>query len=324
MVIFEERNLAEDDPVLWQPDGFDIIFCRNVIMYFTPSQAQALIARLVRALAPGGFLFLGSAETLRGLSQEFHLRHTHGTFYYQRKSATEQTRTEIAPTPRMEDPLPFGRPPGCRSGDVRLVGRSDRNRLEAYSEARATRVRFRGPGLVTAGTPPAGLPWNLNLALDLLRKERFAEALECVSALPPESTQDPDVLLLRAVLQTHGGQLAEARKSCSDLLALDELNAGAQYLLALCCEEAGDRQGAIDHDQASAYLDPGFAMPHLHAGLLARRSGDREAARRELGQALVLLRREEASKVLLFGGGFSREGLLELCRAQLVSSGGVP
>jgi len=40
-------------------------------------------------LSPGGFLFLGHAETLRGLSRDFHLHHTHGTFYYRRKEAHE-------------------------------------------------------------------------------------------------------------------------------------------------------------------------------------------------------------------------------------------
>jgi chemotaxis protein methyltransferase CheR len=108
------------------------------------------------------------------------------------------------------------------------------------------------------------------------------------------------------------------------LLELDELSAGAHYLLALCREGAGDRAAASHHDQVAAYLDPGFAMPRLHLGLLARRGGDREAARNELGQALVLLQREDASRVLLFGGGFSRDALIALCRAELIRCGGEP
>ena len=78
-VTFEERNLAEDDAELWSPGAYDLVFCRNVLMYFTPQGAQAVAARIARALAPGGYLFLGHAETLRGLSQAFHLRHTHGS-----------------------------------------------------------------------------------------------------------------------------------------------------------------------------------------------------------------------------------------------------
>jgi chemotaxis protein methyltransferase CheR len=164
----------------------------------------------------------------------------------------------------------------------------------------------------------------LQLALELLQQERFSDALELMGRLPVESAKDPDVLLLRAALLTHSGRLADAEHASSLLLARDELNTGAHYLLALCRESAGDTQGALDHDQAAIYLDPEFAMPHLHLGLMARRASDWENARRELAQALLLLQREEVSRLLLFGGGFGREALIALCRAELQTAGGAP
>ena len=102
------------------------------------------------------------------------------------------------------------------------------------------------------------------------------------------------------------------------------MNAGAHYLLALCREGAGDSSAAAERDQVATYLDPAFAMPRLHLGLLARRKGDRERAREELGQALLLLQREDASRLLLFGGGFGREALSALCRAEILACGGRP
>ena len=64
LVTFEERNLIEDDPAFWQPGAFDVVFCRNVTMYFSPEITRRIIARIARSLAPGGFLFIGHAETL--------------------------------------------------------------------------------------------------------------------------------------------------------------------------------------------------------------------------------------------------------------------
>jgi chemotaxis protein methyltransferase CheR len=55
---------------------------------------------------------------------------------------------------------------------------------------------------------------------------------------------------------------------------------------------------------------------------MAKRSGDGATAQRELGQALILLAREDASRLLLFGGGFSRDTLLQLCRTELRAAGG--
>jgi len=108
------------------------------------------------------------------------------------------------------------------------------------------------------------------------------------------------------------------------LLMVDELNAGAHYVLALCRENSADRAGAAEHDRVAVYLDPTFAMPRLHLGLLARHAGDRDTARRELEQALLLLRSEDPSRLLLFGGGFNREALIVLCRSALRDCGGQP
>ena len=62
--------------------------------------------------------------------------------------------------------------------------------------------------------------------------------------------------------------------------------------------------------------------PRLHLGLLSRRGGDLEGARRELTHALTLLEREEPARLLLFGGGFGRDALVALCRAELRAAGG--
>ena len=99
------------------------------------------------------------------------------------------------------------------------------------------------------------------------------------------------------------------------------MSAGAHHALALCREARGDRRGAIEQHQIAAYLDPSFAMPHLHLGLLARRAGDESEARRALGVAFELLQREETGRLLLFGGGFGRDALLALCRTEPLSCG---
>jgi chemotaxis protein methyltransferase CheR len=148
------------------------------------------------------------------------------------------------------------------------------------------------------------------------------EAKEFLRDLPAASGADPDAQILLAVLHTNSGEIVEAEKIARQVLAADELNTGAHYLIALCREQAGDRDGAVRHNQAATYLDPLFAMPHLHLGLIAKRGADRETARRELGLALPLFDREDPARILLFGGGFTREMLVEFCRAELRACGG--
>ena len=346
MVSFEERNLCEDDPVLWQPETFDVVFCRNVLMYFTPEQARALVGRIARSLVPGGFLFLGHAETLRSLSQDFELCHTNDTFYYQRK---QRAPTAVAPAfgrPRgelepaavplgaLEDgaswvemirnatehirtlaEAPLGSAPERHPGDTRAQLPAEAPRASAERDA----SRAMEPSAADAASLGRSALGGLGQATELLRAERFAEALALVRALPANSARDPEVILLRAVLLTHRGELRAAEEECASLLSIDGMNAGAHYVYALCREGAGDRHGAREHDRTAVYLDPGLAMARLHLGLMALRDADLPGARRELAQALGLLEREEPSRLLLYGGGFSREALVALCRAQLAT-----
>lgn len=315
-VHFEEHNLvdiAARSP--WPAASFDVIFWRNVMMYFTPAHQRATIARITQALVPGGYLFLGHAETLRGVSNHFHLRHTHGTFYYQRRLDAD-VRQEL-PEPAFEAPPAPLVPAGADSW-VETIGRAS-SRIKELSVA--SQPTFHE---TPARAPEESSAWDLSFALDLLEKERFGDAIERLDALPAEAARDPHVLLLRAALLTHSGQLVKAEEVCHALLEIDELDAGAHYLLALCRAGIGDARAAADHDQVAAYLDPAFAMPRLHLGLLARRANDRESARRDLGQALVLLHREDASRLRLFGGGFGRETLVTLCKTELIACGGTP
>ena len=310
LVQFRRRNLVQEADDCWQPGSLDIVFCRNVLMYFSTEQAQAVITRIAQALAPGGYFFLGHAETLRGLSNDFHLCHTHGTFYYQRKDGPAVAQTPVlAPAVRWQ--------PAATLGDTRWIAEIQQasDRIQALSTPTAEAV-LASAHIVANNDAP-----NLNRALEYLHDERYEQTLEQLSTLSETRAQDPDVLLLKAVSQSHCGALDAAQATCRALLARDELNAGAHYVLALCCEGAADLAGAMDHDQTAAYLDPEFAMPRLHMGLLARRQGDTAGAMQDLRQALLLLQKEDASRLLLFAGGFRREALTALCRAELISLG---
>ncbi len=307
MVAFEERNLAHDDPAAWAPGSYDVVFCRNVLMYFAPEQARAVVARIASALAPGGYFFLGHAETLRGVSDDFVLHNTHGTFFYQRKGGAPASRRSDVSAP---SPVVGALPPlDLDAWWVDAIrGSSDRIRDLADPAPSAEVIARPAP------------PVDLGPALALLERERFAEALDALRDLP----DDDEVVLVRAALLVHGGRSAEAQSLAETLVARDARHAGARYILALCREGAGDPAGAAAHDRAAARLDPTFAMPRLHLGLMARRAGERRDAARELGEALRLLLVENPRRLLLFGGGFGRDGLVALCRTEIARLGGSP
>lgn len=68
MVRFRPINLLHDFTSL---GPFDVVFCRNVLIYFDAPTKSATLARLGRAVAPDGYLLLGAAETVVGLTDQF-------------------------------------------------------------------------------------------------------------------------------------------------------------------------------------------------------------------------------------------------------------
>ncbi|GAA3922094.1 CheR family methyltransferase [Actinoplanes auranticolor] len=84
-VRFQQYNVANDDEVLWRPDQYDVVFCRNLLMYLTPQVRESLIQRMTRALSPGGYLFLGHTDSLGSRPDGLEPQHTRQTFYYRRQ-----------------------------------------------------------------------------------------------------------------------------------------------------------------------------------------------------------------------------------------------
>ena len=91
-VEFQRGNLLAPAPAGELP--YDVIFCRNVLIYFSEQAMREAVARLMARLAPQGYLFLGPAESLRGLSRDFNLCHRHDTFFYRLKAGAR-----LAPIP---------------------------------------------------------------------------------------------------------------------------------------------------------------------------------------------------------------------------------
>jgi chemotaxis protein methyltransferase CheR len=80
LVHFDFHNLKTE----YLPQRNDIIFCRNVMMYFDEAEQKRLVEKFYRCLNPRGFLFVGHAESLLGLTRKFQMVHRNSGTAYQR------------------------------------------------------------------------------------------------------------------------------------------------------------------------------------------------------------------------------------------------
>lgn len=81
-VSFREQNLLSSYDALGK---FDIIFCRNVLIYFSPERKSDILNRMAKSLNPRGYLFLGASETITGYSDAFEMVPSPQGVFYRRK-----------------------------------------------------------------------------------------------------------------------------------------------------------------------------------------------------------------------------------------------
>jgi chemotaxis protein methyltransferase CheR len=78
LVIYDFHNLKHENGLR----DLDVVFCRNVLIYFDPEEQERVVAKLVRALKPGGYLFLGHSESVQGKIEDLKfVHHGRGTAY---------------------------------------------------------------------------------------------------------------------------------------------------------------------------------------------------------------------------------------------------
>jgi chemotaxis protein methyltransferase CheR len=308
-VRFEVANLVDGNESFWAASQFDIVLCRNLLIYLTSSAIELAMQRFARVLSPGGVLMLGHAETsLAG--PRFEVEEQSGAFFFRRRTASNASarRTPAA-----------ARAPGVADEPAPYRARADAaNANELLEPIERSHVRMQA---LMAKLPPAAEPApaepveELAYVVELIRQERFEEALAGVETRGGD--EQSECWLLRALILTNLGRTLEAVDAARARLARVPGCPFSHYLLGVCAETRFLFEQALGHYAHAAELDPAFAMAFLRAGILARRAGQPEEARRALTAAIERFPEQGARTQLLYGGGFSRELLASLGRAEL-------
>lgn len=82
LVNFRQLNLLNSYSLMGR---FDIVFCRNVLIYFAPEVKAKILSQIHGVLNPGGYLFLGASESLSGLSDDFEMIRCNPGIIYKKK-----------------------------------------------------------------------------------------------------------------------------------------------------------------------------------------------------------------------------------------------
>ncbi|MCO5169209.1 MAG: tetratricopeptide repeat protein [Planctomycetes bacterium] len=282
-VEFAVHNLVHDAAPLPATGAWDVIFCRNVLIYFSLEQARAIIEKFARVLAPGGALFLGSAEVFFDMEPEYEVVFSGDTFYYRRRAAA-RAHPASAPTPAPVDaPIAAPTPPP---------------RSDAWAETRAA------PRPSTADTPtrtvrrppargPRGESGRWRRPSDAPRPARDAWAVhDAPTARIQGGTGDTPTRAFSRGWPSAGpgvGPAPDGGDGPVDETRADLRIAGAlpldQVLEAERRLEADDREGAARVLRAAITRAPRWARPRVLLARVYQLSGQTDHAARQLETA---------------------------------------
>ena len=318
-VTFRPLNLVADP----YPDalhGQDLVFYRNLSIYFDTATRAAVLRRLRTLLRPGGFLIVGLAETLANGFGLFALCEQEGVWYFVNATAD-------APSPGA---LPTAGP-----------GTADRCPPPAAPPAPAMVSLPAGPGpardtaLQAASAPSPILAEALRethcadhdasyrQALALAQAERFAAALEVLAPLCAVPRALPLHLRLLAHLLLEAGDQEGAAAAARRVLALDAWSVDALVLLGRIARARGDLEEAVAHLRRAIYARADHWPAHLELAQCRAADGHPEAARREYRIALRLLGEAgpAADQTGPLPAALPVADLRHLCRARLARLG---
>jgi chemotaxis protein methyltransferase CheR len=116
LVKFSQINLNEERRVAMM-SSLDVIFCRNVMIYFSDDVKRRLVRGFFNALRPGGYFYIGHSETLHGISKAFKLVYFKNALVY-RKDATD---TAVPPPIMSRAAEAVGAATGAAGGAARAM-----------------------------------------------------------------------------------------------------------------------------------------------------------------------------------------------------------
>ncbi|HUL23928.1 MAG TPA: CheR family methyltransferase [Thermodesulfobacteriota bacterium] len=352
---FEYHNLAKDPFIHERMQNIDIIFCRNVMIYFDSQTTQRVIENFYNCLAQDGYLFLGHAETLWQITNKFERVEFPQTFIYKKRLSPFQEDT----------PKPFIAVPGIEGGDFafpatptvascqydsppvfeaqgknpssgqplskpRSAG-GDAEGSAFIKEADLERSFFcreLGPGLLKKPESLEGhsrLP-DVEKQADSAYRQGSLDLEEREGKLPLSSPDQPRKQrkngmgshLTKATILANEAKYKEATDVLQKLLEVDNLSVEAYYLLGVLSYKSSNLTEAEIQFRKVIYVDPDSVIAYFNLGnmyLYQRKFGE---AAREFRNAIRLLEKRSKDEQIRFCEDFTVEFLLRACRKSLV------
>jgi chemotaxis protein methyltransferase CheR len=288
LVAFRRHNLMEKFI-----DEIDVIFCRNVIIYFDLGEITRVVKDFYELLPEGGGLFLGYSESISKFEDPIvnkFVSVNKGDCFYYRK-----------PTPEME---------------------AEKERLhEIVSQARAPRpVAPETPAPLIKVSPPKddAVKKEISLFVEakaLFDKGEYVRAAELCNKILEDDPDSSEVRYLLGRIFAQRNMFEDSLKQLRAAIGKDRLFTDAHFAEGFVLYSAGDFPAAVRSFENAILLDMNFAMAYFYKAMVHELKGDLTKARLGYKNALNTLKKSEGE--IKFSDGFPKEHYISTCESRI-------
>jgi chemotaxis methyl-accepting protein methylase len=270
-VRFERHNLADPVPSLDGSSAWDLVLCRNVLIYFQPERVLEVFDRLMRALVPGGYMMFGASEVVYDVPRGLEALYVAGRLAL-----------------RKATPEPKGQANGPTNGAAKGAGTPRTARHTSIPQSRGK--RHHGP-LPALPSRVGQLSSELTGAVSALPVTPGAPKAEAVTIARLDRGR-----LERALQRGHQfldeGQLAEALEQYELAVGVDSTCPQSQMYKGVTRYLCGDVEGAAHDLRAALFLDGALWPAAFYLALSYESMGLPDDALREFRHVVRLGERE--------------------------------
>jgi len=299
MVKFDYLNLAEDlyPSHINDTNAMDIIYCRNVLMYFTDDLVKQVIRGLYNSLIEGGYLIVSASELSLLHFQAFNTVNIPGMILYQKTSGGQKT-PQTAPVFKEETEPPVFEMP----------------LIPAYTleepELPIIELEKEIPATVNS---PVKINSRYQDAFFLYSQGSYDAVIGMLQKT--DLKLDEQMLLIKA--SANQGKLLDALNSCKKAITAYKTEPRLHYLYAAIQLECSQIHEAVKSLKQAIFLDSDFVLSYYSLGNIYFSLGDVKSAKKCFENVLLILAKYNREDILLESGGLTVGRFKEIVNAKL-------
>ncbi len=329
MVTFSYLNLMDENypSVLNDTNAMDVIFCRNVLMYFSENNIKRVAGKFNNSLREGGYCIVSQTELSEYYFNEYQRVNSSGSIIY-KKDSFKKPASATAPllwknvlnrrntgsvvnpaeTSLMEIKLPeihFFKV----SSDAENNGNAEFKEINEIEKINRTHKINK-----TEETE------GIDQIRELYETGSYDDALKRLIPFVSLKTAGSEAFAMLARIYADKGILDEAEKCCREAIVIDNMNPGYHYLLATIYREKGVLTEAVSSLRKAIYLNPDFIIAYYTLGIIAVRQNKKPEAEKYLDTALSLLKKYGPDEFIPESEGIPAgrlAGIIESVKARL-------